>query len=166
MHMDDPYSKLRPTRPTPPDDLCGCQGEPPVKLMYTLTSNPIHCVNCNLEVPLERLGWAMNQCDAIAHWVFSYGAIYHLWLASGSYEAWAKAQLCDIGLPMNRAGLELCHMLTPVRHCYFWYFQDQSDDDFIPLSQCPKCQGALAVYSAGIFEQRRCEQCQIIMVGE
>ncbi len=55
--MSDPYFKLRSPEPTPPDELCTCLGVPPIKLMCALGYNPVHCMDCNLEVPPERLGF-------------------------------------------------------------------------------------------------------------
>ncbi len=48
---DDRYGKLRPTRPTPEDEICHCSGRPPLVLQYHLSPNPLACASCNREVP-------------------------------------------------------------------------------------------------------------------
>jgi predicted nucleic acid-binding Zn ribbon protein len=166
MFDTDPYFKLRPPPPTSDDELCACQGHKPIKLMCALSSNPIHCIDCNLEVPPEWLSLNVELVEDIAYWRNVYAAIDDLWLDSGEYEAWAKQQLVDITSPANTHGLEVREALANVRQCYYWYFQDQSDEEYDPITHCPRCQTTLTKYDGGIFLQLLCEQCQIITVGE
>jgi predicted nucleic acid-binding Zn ribbon protein len=95
-----------------------------------------------------------------------YDAIDRLWLDSGDYEAWAKAQLSDITSPVNISGMRLRAQLDAVRRCYVWYFQDQSDDGFTPITHCPQCGRVLTPYDCGIFAQLICEPCGLITVGD
>lgn len=134
--------------------------------MCALSSNPIHCIDCNREVAPELLSLNVELFEDIAWWRNIYGAIYDLWLYSDQYEAWAKQQLMDITSPVNTRGLEVQKALASVRQCYFWYFQDQSEEVFELLTHCPKCQRAFTKYNGGIFLQFLCEQCQIITVGD
>ncbi len=53
--------------------------------MQALGENPIHCLNCNLEVPPEKLDLATKLIDAVAFWRNVYDAIDRLWLDSGAY---------------------------------------------------------------------------------
>ena len=62
------YAKLRPGEPTPEEELCQCEDRPPIKLMSTLTENPIHCMQCNLEVPPETLMLSQEAVDGVAYW--------------------------------------------------------------------------------------------------
>src|SRR4051812_6185298 len=111
----DIYDKLRPAGPTPADELCGCAGSPPVKLMHALSANPVHCLDCNLEVPPERLELTVELVAAIASWRSVYGAIDWLWLDSGSYEEWAYGELADLSSAANRRGLAARAALDPIR---------------------------------------------------
>ncbi len=134
--------------------------------MYALGYNPIHCMNCNLEVRPERFDLDTDLIEAISYWRWIYGAVDALWLASGSYEQWAKDQLSDITSEVNREGRAVQGRLNDLHHCYYWYFQDQSADDFHPISHCPFCGNPLLAYTSGIFPQLVCENCMIATVGE
>ncbi len=160
------YSKLKPPEPTPEDEICKCKDNPPVKLMYALSFNPVNCINCNQEVPPETLGMSEEIAQEISFWCWIYSAVDHLWLASGEYEAWAERELSDISSPINRKGREAQAGLNTIRRCYYWYFQNQSEDNFKPITDCPVCGEVLVKYSGGIFAQLICQNCNIITVGE
>jgi len=162
----DPYFKLRPELPTPPEEMCHCQGYKPLKLMTSLSCNPIHCIDCNLEISPEFLGTNERLVEAIACWRNVYDAIEKLWLDSGEYEAWARQQLTDIESPVNRRGLELRKQLEAIRPFYYHYFQDESAEGFQAAARCPKCHQAFILYRSGIFLQYICENCRIITTGD
>ena len=122
-HIHDPYLKLRPPPATPFHELCHCPGHPAIKLMCALNYNPLHCLDCNLEIEPASLPLPVQLVESIAAWRSSYDAIDRLWLESGEYEAWAKAQLSDITSPINVGGMRLRAQLDVVRRCYLWYFQ-------------------------------------------
>src|SRR5262245_20459786 len=130
MEHPDIYSKLRPPEPTPEDELCRCAGRPPIKLMQALSYNPIHCMDCNLEVPPQFLALSDSVVEEIAHWCSMAGALEHMWLESGAYEGWARDQLSDIASPVNQLGLNLRSVLATTCRCYYWYFQDEAAEDF------------------------------------
>src|SRR5579872_2158450 len=69
-----------PPPPTPPDEFCRCDAVTPVKLMSALGENPIHCLDCNLEVDLARLPLTREVARRIAAWRNIYDAIDRLWL--------------------------------------------------------------------------------------
>jgi predicted nucleic acid-binding Zn ribbon protein len=152
--------------PIPQDELCSCSPNPPVKLMSALGNHPIHCVNCNLAVPLERLALTESLVNTLVHWQRLYNAIDLLWLDSGEYEEWARQQLSDIHSYINRLGRKAQQELNPIYRCYYWYFQDESASDYTPFIACPVCGQRLQDYPNGIFKQRICEACGIIGVGE
>ncbi len=160
------YHKLRPPRASPEDELCLCADSPPIKLMCTLGQNPTHCMNCNLEVRPEVLKPDPPTVDAIAYWLWIYDAIDRSWLDSAEYEEWAREQLSDISSPVNIRGRDVQQDLNNVRRCYYWYFQDQSADDYEPISSCPSCGRPMQAYEHGIFKQSVCEHCSIATVGE
>jgi predicted nucleic acid-binding Zn ribbon protein len=162
----DFYSALRPPAATPDNEICRCEGIPPIKLMYALSYNPLHCVVCNLEVAPASLPLNERLIEAIVSWRNLVEAIDHLWLDSGDYEEWAKQQLVDINSPVNQRGLALCKELSGLRRCYYWYFQDQSCEGFEPITHCPNCDALLIPYPDGLFRQLICEPCRIITVGE
>jgi hypothetical protein len=152
MNDPDPYFKLRPPAPTPEEEICQCQGSPPIKLMYALGYNPVNCMNCNLEVPPESLQLPSSTVEAIAFWRSMYDAIYRLWPDSGEYETWAQEQLEDTSSSINRSGREVQSILDNVRRCYYWHFRDQSGDEYLPPDTCPYCGEMLTRYDKGIFE--------------
>jgi predicted nucleic acid-binding Zn ribbon protein len=164
-HSDDSYLKLRPPPTTPANELCHCPGHPAIKLMCALSYNPLHCLDCNLEIEATSLSLPPQLVEPIAAWRSSYDAIYRLWLESANYEDWARAQLSDIASPINVGGMRLREQLDQVRRCYLWYFQDQSADSFTPMMHCPKCGNAFSAYHSGIFAQYLCERCGIVTVG-
>ncbi len=104
MTQSNLYDKLRPPSQTPADEICLCEGSTPLKLMYALSYNPLHCMVCNLEVAPDSLALDARLIDAIVGWRNMFGAIYHLWLDSGHYEEWARQQLTDIKNPVNERG--------------------------------------------------------------
>src|SRR5512137_808804 len=101
------YFKLQPPLPTPDNELCKCVGNKPIKLICDLGYNPLHCLECNLEIPLKTLILSEELIDAISAWRDVYSALDRLWLDSGEYEGWAKGQLVDISSPVNQRGLAL-----------------------------------------------------------
>ena len=164
----DIYERLRPPTPTPVDELCSCAGEPPIKLMTMRQVdgfNPLHCLDCNLEVPPERLGVNVDLVEAIARWDAEHGAIEKLELLSGEYEQWARDQLLDANSPTNRDGREVARRLDEYRRCYFWFFQPDSDHDWEPRVTCPVCGEPLERYDSGIFPQLLCERDKVVLVG-
>jgi hypothetical protein len=101
--QDDKYASLRAPAQTPSDELCQCAPGTPVKLMSTggIGFNPIHCLDCNLEVMPERLGLSAKLAEAVADWHCMHGAIDALELHSGAYEQWARGELLDPSSPAN-----------------------------------------------------------------
>ena len=166
MDDQDRYFKLRAPPDTPPDEICHCEGNKPIKLMTLLGFNPLHCIDCNLEINPPSLVLTDFQIEAIAYWNQLYDAIFRLWLDSAEYEDWARVQLMDIDSPINRRGLALCQDLQAIRRCYYWYHQDETVDGFEPLTNCPKCHLPFTVYSNGSFLQFVCQPCGIITNGE
>lgn len=166
MQSHDTYFKLRTQPPTPADEVCQCIGSKPVKLMYALTDNPIHCIDCNLEVAPDVLALDLQLVEDVVAWRDVYAVIYRLWLDSGTDAMWAKQQLLDMRSTVNTQGLAVRAALDRMRSCYVWYFQDQSDDAFTPLQVCPNCDRPFTRYSNGIFPQCICDQCKIITVSE
>jgi predicted nucleic acid-binding Zn ribbon protein len=166
MERQTDYAKLHPLEPTPDEELCRCLDMPPIKLMPALTRNPLHCMNCNLEVPAETLLLSQQVIEEMSAWNEIYHAIYILWLDSGAYEAWAREQLSATESTVNARGREVQRDLNTIRRCYYWYFQDQSADNYCPLRSCPVCGDALRDYPTEIFLQRVCDRDSIVMVGE
>ena len=165
MEEQTSYAKPRPPAPTHDEELCHCLDTPPIKLMHALSWNPLHCMHCNLEVPAEPLALSPHLVEEMSAWNEIYHAIYILWLDSGAYEAWAREQLADITSTVNARGRDVQRDLNEIRRCYYWYFQDQSADNYCPLRSCPVCGDALQDYTAGIFLQRVCDRDSIVVVG-
>ena len=166
-HAADPYRRLRRSAPTPASEICACPSGTPVKLMSTggLAVNPIHCLECNLEVPPRRVGLDGGLADAIATWLRTYGAIDTLELESREYEAWARAELLDPGSPPNREGVALARRLNALVRAYFWFWQPQGDEAWQPPTSCPVCGGVLVAHDSGTFPQLLCEHDRVVVVG-
>lgn len=157
----DIYDKLRPPKPTPDFEICGCLEQQPIKLMSTFGYNPIHCLACNLEVPPERLSLQAKLADVIAFWAQVHRALDYLWI-DADYENWAEPELADINSAVNRRGREIARALNELRRCYYWYHQDQTVAFWQPITDCPVCGKELTKYVNGIFEQR----CSLVTGGE
>lgn len=131
--------------------------------MWALSENPIHCLDCNLEVAPEALPLPPELVDPVADWCGLAGAIGLLELDSGAYEAWARTHLLDPESPVNRQGRDLQRRLDGLRRCYYWLFQPEADDDRAPPTTCPICGRSLATYQSGIFSQLLCESCSVVL---
>jgi predicted nucleic acid-binding Zn ribbon protein len=150
----------------PAVELCECAPGTAVKLMTAAGPEPLHCLDCNLVVTLEALGLD----DELARDLLAWGRIRHavdaLWLDSQEYEEWALRQLSDLASGVNHRGLALRRRLGAADHdAYYWFFQDQSVEDFHAIGRCPECRRALEAYDAGIFRQLLCPDCRIATVG-
>jgi predicted nucleic acid-binding Zn ribbon protein len=133
--------------------------------MEALGYNPIHCLDCNLEVPPESLPLDTALVEAIANWRALYAAISWLWLDSEEYEAWAAAQLKDIQSPVNNKGRQVQRSLNEIHRCYYWYFQEPIEAKNPPIRSCPGCRGSLAHRPSRIGPMLVCEGCSIVASG-
>ncbi len=157
--VGDPYERLRLPPPTPIDEVCSCSGAPPLVLRTVFSPNPIGCADCSLEVPPERIGFSRQLAEDLADWRRFYECFDHLWLDSGEFEDWARAQLSDPRSPANVRGLALRKQLDEVRRCYYWWFEDTGSDAFEPLSACPVCNSRLTERGSRLV----CEPCGVMV---
>jgi hypothetical protein len=155
----DPYYQLRPEPPTPEDEICQCADRPPIVLQDHLSSVPLVCLQCNGEVPPERVGFDADLAERIAFWRNLHRALYTLWIESGDYEDWARTQLLDPQGQLNTRGLEIAGALNRHRRTYYWWFDDASDRDVSPAARCPRCYGELG----DRFGCAVCETCSIVV---
>jgi hypothetical protein len=163
--MHDPYVRLRPTPPTPVDELCTCIDTPPIMLMWALGPNPIHCLRCNGEVEPSGIPLPGSLVDAIAHWVSIVGSILTVELDSGPYERWAQRELLDLRSPVNVKGLSLRQQLDSIRRCYFVLFQPLGRDGrFVVPATCPICGATFQEYARGRLTRLLCETCRWLIV--
>ena len=151
----DKYSRLRPFVESA---LCECDAVQGLLLIDLFTANPLHCMYCKNEVALERLNLDPQLIDQIANWRNVSTSLYRLWLDSGAYEAWAKAQLLDKDGQVNHMGLDLAEQLSA--HCptLYWWFHDL--DDGAP-DACPNCARPLDTnvrHGSG-----KCRACRILI---
>jgi predicted nucleic acid-binding Zn ribbon protein len=155
----DRYWKLKPELLTPVNEICGCDPQHPIVLCNVLTRNPIRCLNCNQELPPERWQPTAEMVEHIASWRRFHSCFYGLWLDSGEFEEWAHQQLSDPQSPVNQRSYELCQMLSELRLCYYWYFQDPEADPIESLRGCPRCGG----HWTRRCDRLVCEDCQILV---
>ena len=160
----DPYRGLRYQEPgkTPDDEVCSCEGRPPLMLLAALDPNPIRCLKCQGEVPPERLELPRPLAEAIANWARLALAIEALWLDSREYEPWAQKELEDPTSPMNVRGRELRAELETVNRSYYWLHRDIEAEGH--LAQCPICGVQLRAYERGTRDALYlCDGCSIVM---
>ena len=156
----DPYWKLRPRAATPEDEVCHCPLGVGIMLRGCLTENPLFCVECNGEVPPERLGFDARFAETIAFWLSVYESLYSLWLASGEYETWAAESLSDPQGQVNREGREIVERLNAIVPTYYWWFDDAEVEEDRRLKECPICNSMLEPYQCRGY--RVCESCRIL----
>jgi hypothetical protein len=155
----DKYWKLKPSPPPAEDELCSCVGDPAIALQPHLSSNPLACIRCNLEVSPERIGFAEALAEEIRFWQDFHDCFYHLWLDSGEFESWARAQLENPASPVNTRGMEVARKLNQYRRTYYWWFQASGAADFVPHKRCPVCGGSFQERD----ELRICEECSVVL---
>ena len=128
-------------------------------LMTALGDNPIHCLDCNLEVDPTSISLPIAMVEPAAHWQRIAGAFERLELDSGPYEAMAEAELLDLGSPVNEEGLTLrLDLDQQVRRCFYVVPQVMTSDGAFAVPEvCPKCGNQLIEYKAGLFPRLICD---------
>jgi hypothetical protein len=133
--MNDPLIKLKPERSSA-EDHCNCAAPYEGYLAHKLVANPLHCLHCDGEIPLKNLQLSGPVIDALASWNSVFGALYSLWLDSGEYESWAKAQLLNAKGQVNVQGIAVCRSLNCLSVAYYlWFYEEPANR---PAS-CPIC---------------------------
>jgi hypothetical protein len=150
----DVYQKLRPLTQI---ESCECETVNGLLLVDLLTDNPIHCSTCRKEVDPQRLGLTVSETESVASWFSVASALYRLWLDSGAYEAYAKAELIDPQGQVNRDGVQLARMLSTRLPTRLWLFHDP--DDPVP-SHCPVCGQTL---ETDVKWGTECPNCPILI---
>jgi len=151
----DVYQKLRPWTQI---ESCECNTITDLLLIDALTDNPIHCASCRREVDPARLGLTVQETEAVASWFEVATALYRLWLDSGAYEAYAKAQLSDPNGQVNRDGVNLARMLSARLSTRLWMFRDTDDPE---PTQCPICGEALSHHVK--WGKGTCPSCPVLL---
>ncbi|HKS57695.1 MAG TPA: hypothetical protein VJS12_20525 [Steroidobacteraceae bacterium] len=154
--MSDPYFKLKPLPPTPADECCSCAELNAAYLAHKLGDNPLYCLTCNGEVAPERIGFDERTTEAVARWNDVYRSIYRLWLDSGSYDAWAEAELLSKDSDVNRLGMLARQALAAyLPTSYLWFWEEERP------TACPVC-GSSDLSSRG-GPRRLCEKCGVLL---
>ena len=133
--------RLKAPPDTPKDELCRCEPAPPWKLMSTLGFNPVHCIQCNLEVPPERMNLDAMLVQELVFWNDVYGAFETLWLDSGEYEQLAAQEMADLNSPVNQRGLQICRKVSEISTCFYYFWRDEESTEAPDV--CPLCLGHL-----------------------
>ncbi len=129
----DVYNKLRPWTEI---EACECACVEGLFLVDLLTDNPLHCDFCRKEVDPERLKLTVEETESVAGWFSVASALYRLWLDSGEYEEYAKANLLDPNGQINRDGLKVALALSARIPTRLWFFSDTDDGE---PTHCPIC---------------------------
>jgi hypothetical protein len=159
--LADPYWKLKPTPPTPAEELCACSERTEWLLRGGVGPNPLACGGCNREIVVERSGLSRELADLVGTWQSFFGCFYDLWLDSGEFEAWARQELESPSSPVNRRGLVVRERLSVVAPTFYWWFQDTDSADFVPRDSCPRCQRSLREYRRWLS----CSECHIVVAN-
>lgn len=133
--------------------------------MSDIGFNPIHCVICNREVPLERFDLDVPLIDELASWNSIFSGIYNLWLDSGAYEQWAALELSNINSGVNERGLSIAKKLNVIHKCYYLYSLREAGvrDEAVRIDKCPICGSKLQRSDeAKVTHDRVCEKCLLI----
>jgi len=157
----DPYWKLRPTPPTPDDEICRCDHCEQLVLRDSLGENPLYCLICNGEVAPERIGFDEPLADHIHYWRSIHRSLYLLWLDSGEYENWAAEKLREPSGSVNVNGRDIVQRLNEFVRCYYWWFNDTGIDGYVPPERCPSCSGPLS--ECVDRDLQKCEMCSILI---
>jgi len=163
------YSRLYPPGPTPPDEICSCPGSPPIKLMNARGYNPIHCVECNLNVQPEVLQLETTLVNTVVAWRFLHSAFRSLWLDAGAYQEWAETHLVDMNSSVNERGRQVQRQLNEIRRCYYVCFHktlEKRSTLLVPtplVSDCPACGEPVVSRPTRIVRTWVCEDCSILI---
>lgn len=161
-YAQDPYLKLRSDGGTPDDELCQCASVKAVLLRDAFGPNPLYCVRCNGEVAPERVGFDnWRIAEDIAQWRNLYRSLYYLWLDSGEYESWAVARLSDPSGAIHLKGMSCVRVLNHFVRAYYWWFVDNTTEEFVEPTYCPVCAQSLLKYQDGHVSV--CEPCSLMM---
>ncbi len=147
------YDKLRPCTDI---DACECADVSRLLLSDMLTDNPIHCAYCRREVDPERINLSLEETEAIARWFSAASALYRLWLHSGDYEEYAKAQLLDPFGEINREGRQIAKDISSKIPTQLWFFHDTDDGEPVVCPICGKQLDLNVKWGSG-----QCENCYI-----
>jgi hypothetical protein len=149
------YSRLRPWTEI---ESCQCEAVSELVLFDGLTDNPIHCATCKNEVDLERLGLSVEEIEAVARWHSVARSLYALWLDSGEYEAWAKAQLLDLSGQVNQDGLKVARMLSARLPTCLRLFRECEDKEVVDCPVCGKPLDKKVKFGSG-----KCLDCHVLL---
>ena len=156
------YRLLLPPKPTPKSEICKCRLFHPIKLMFTLSCNPINCVDCNLEIDLELIKINSELIKMIAYWNEMYGSIYRLWLDSDEYENWTENELISINSHINQMGLDVQKKLNKIHRCYYWLFNEGDNKIYTKKnSKCPICAIDFQHIIGKVVNYFECKNCSL-----
>ncbi len=157
--MSDPYSKLKPRPPTPADELCDCAKLSRLFIQPHLGDNPLVCRTCSGEVPPERVPLEPGFADDLGTWAALQLSMENLWLQSGPYEDFARAELENFESHINQRGYQLAQELNTQIPCDYFLFQDEGVENYSAPDACPRC--AVSLVPDGKW--RRCQECKIVI---
>ncbi len=144
-------------------DLCRCTDAPPLKVMAQFSTNPIHCMRCNLKVRFEQLGLPDNVGFGARNWASIARAFVALDLDSQEYEVFAFGEQENIESPLNRRGRDVAASVgAACRRTYLWWNRSEGLilQDQIP--PCPVCGNRMTDYLDCKFAILTCEDCLIV----
>ena len=148
---------LSPPAPTPKGEFCECS-DPPLMILPGISAyNPFRCLTCRKEFDPKRLRIDTSLLPKLQLWRDNFNALDQLWLGS-EYSDWALEKLSNSDSSVNLLGRQLCAMISEFHTCYYYYFED-TNEDWTPRETCPQCASALAEASA---EEQICSTCRLV----
>jgi len=131
--------------------------------MSALSYNPVACLTCNREIPVDRLSLPEAVLEQVAAWRSVYDALDRLWLASGPYEAYAAAQLGDLATPVNIQGRAVAAALSVHHPTYYWWPTSPLEHGAtVALTACPLCAGPFTILEDTVPPQVVCHSCLLV----
>ncbi len=132
-------------------------------------ASPILSEDTYNPIPLYRLfnPWSENKIfDDIRYWDREYSRIFHLWISSGSYEAFAQKELKDINSALNKEGLKLCKEIEKLtrKPTFYHLFNNRTWSKNEDRNQkCPLCHGEWLIAGKNIDDAIafKCEKCRL-----
>jgi predicted nucleic acid-binding Zn ribbon protein len=152
-----PLDRLQIRNLHPDDNICKCAPSTAALLRYGLTEFPLFCLECTGQLFPSAFTVSPELAAKIVEWRDMYSSLYHLWLASSSYEEFAKQALSDVGGEVNRLGMALASELGAQRPTYYWWFRPDPMESF--SEACPRCESDLTPHHSKNFGF--CDTCRI-----
>lgn len=154
-----PTASLQQPTGTSIEQPCHCDATSTVLLMARYESSPLVCAKCNMSRPIANVDVPQDLSLELRRWHKNFEALYQLWIDSGSYASFAKANLESTKSPIVLTALDLTRRLNTYLPAYYFNFEDLSAEDSEEAATCPACGASPTIDSS----RRVCVSCRIAL---